>query len=96
MHKNSLVAALENAAEELKAERYMSVDPRELTSALVPLTREVAYHLQHLEVFEPEAIDAFRKHQNVGIPDWAPSSAEVLLTGPLQVFMDSLSSENEG
>lgn len=92
--KSPLIDVLERATEALKAERYMSANPYELASALVPLMHEVAFHMQSLNVFKPEAIDQFREHQDVGIPGWVPSSAEVLLTGPLQVFIDSLPDES--
>ncbi|WP_431711475.1 hypothetical protein [Glutamicibacter uratoxydans] len=90
MSNNPLICALNAAAADLKAERYAETDPYELALALQRLATEVAYHLDQLKILNPDAIDNYRKHQDVGIPQYIPSSARVLLTGTLQVFIDSM------
>ncbi|MGP4991752.1 hypothetical protein [Glutamicibacter ardleyensis] len=93
MSKNPLIEALNTAAEDLKDNRYTGTDPLELASALQGIATELAYHLDSLKVFDTNAIDAFRQHQDVGIPGMFPSSAGILLTGTLQVFIDSTRAE---
>lgn len=89
MTVNPLIQALDQAAEELRTERYTETNPKELALSLQQVAREVAYHMGRLGVWETEAMDAFRQHQDVGIPGFIPSSPEVLLTGTLQVFIDA-------
>lgn len=89
MSENPLIHVLDQAADNLKAERYTVADPKELALSMQQVARELAYHMAQLGIWETDAMDAFRKHQDVGIPNFIPSSPEVLLTGTLQVFIDS-------
>lgn len=89
MSTNPLVQVLDQAADSLEAERYTAADPKELALSLQQVARELSFHMARLGIWDTEAMDAFRKHQDVGIPEFIPSSPEVLLTGTLQVFIDS-------
>lgn len=90
---NPLIQALDRAADNLKAERYTAAEPKELALSLQQVAREVAYHMGQLNIWDKDAMNAFRAEQDIGIPDFIPSSPEVLLTGTLQVFIDSTNND---
>ncbi|MBF6671130.1 hypothetical protein [Glutamicibacter sp. FBE19] len=82
MSTNLLIQALDQSADNLKAVRFTSTDPKELALSLQQVDRELAYHLGQLNIWDKDAMSAFRVMQDLGIPDFIPSSPEVLLTGP--------------
>lgn len=90
MSSNPLIRILNESAEALKAERYMQTDPSDLAHALMGVVREVSYHFDRLGVMDPNAVDAFRQVQDVHMPAFAKSSAEVMLTGALQSKIELL------
>ena len=50
MTNNPLIQALDQAADNLKAVRYTSTDPKELALSLQQVARELAYHMGHSDL----------------------------------------------